>query len=368
MVTVAVRARTFGYPRGGGHAWAYLNWVRGLQRAGCDVVWLEVVKPGPAVDDGLAALSDMLSAIGLGDQLVVAPHEDDAAPARRREEESLDGMDLLLDLAYDTPQRVVDRFQRSALVDIDPGQTQCWWADGHISPARHDVYFTTGERIGGAAATVPGCGVSWNHVTPAVDTASWPHLPPAPESAPFTTVTHWAAHEWFNHAGIWFDNSKRAGFLPYLDLPGRSSVELELAVPRHAESEADELRAHGWRVTDSWEVAGSLSAYQRYVQASRGEFSCAKPSTVHLDNAWISDRTLCYLSTGRPAVVQHTGRSASLPDREGLLRFTTPEEARSMLDEAHSDYDRHSRAARELAASHFDAEKAARQVLERALA
>ena len=29
------------FPEGGGHFWVFLQWVRGFQRAGCDVWWLE---------------------------------------------------------------------------------------------------------------------------------------------------------------------------------------------------------------------------------------------------------------------------------------------------------------------------------------
>ena len=45
MTTVCVAADTIGYPEGGGHLWAYLNWALGLRAAGCDVVWLEQVAP-----------------------------------------------------------------------------------------------------------------------------------------------------------------------------------------------------------------------------------------------------------------------------------------------------------------------------------
>jgi hypothetical protein len=75
---------------------------------------------------------------------------------------------------------------------------------------------------------------------------------------------------------------------------------------------------------------------------------------MKLQNAWISDRTLCYLASGKPAVVQHTGPSDYLPDGLGLLRFTTLDEAVAALDRVNSDYERHARAARDIAATWFD--------------
>ena len=88
---------------------------------------------------------------------------------------------------------------------------------------------------------------------------------------------------------------------------------------------------------------------------------------MQLENAWISDRTLCYLASGKPAVVQHTGPSRFLPDAAGLLRFRTLEEAVRALSVVESAYERHCQAARALAEEHFDARKVVRRVLEIAL-
>src|SRR5256885_12568838 len=88
----------------------------------------------------------------------------------------------------------------------------------------------------------------------------------------------------------------------------------------------------GWRIRHSGEVAGTPEAYQAYIQKSRGEFSCAKRSCRKFQNAWVSDRTLCYLASGKPAVVQHTGPSSFLPDGEGLFRFSTPKDAARAFD------------------------------------
>ncbi len=111
----------------------------------------------------------------------------------------------------------------------------------------------------------------------------------------------------------------------------------------------------------------SPELYRQYVQQSRGEFGCAKPSYVKLQGAWLSDRTICYLASGKPAIVQNTGPSQFLPDRSGILRFDTPTEAAECLELAAGDYDRQSRAARALAEEYFDAGKAAKKVLETTL-
>jgi hypothetical protein len=128
------------------------------------------------------------------------------------------------------------------------------------------------------------------------------------------------------------------------------------------------LESGGWTVRDAWEACSTPDDYRVYIQGSRAEFSCAKPSCALLANAWISDRTLCYLASGKPAVVEHTGPSRFLPEADGLLRFRNMDEAMAAIEDVEADYERHSRQARELAEEHFDGEKVLQHVLEIALA
>ena len=164
-------------------------------------------------------------------------------------------------------------------------------------------------------------------------------------------------------------NGKRDGFLPFLDLPRRTPLPLELVVCLGADEDDERamLGERGWRVLDPHAVAAAPWDYQRYIQESRGEFSCAKPSCVHLQNAWISDRTLCYLASGKPAVVQHTGPSRFLPDAEGLFRFRDLEEAARYFSLVEKDYERHSRAALALAQEYFNSDKVLARLLDQAL-
>jgi glycosyltransferase involved in cell wall biosynthesis len=115
-------------------------------------------------------------------------------------------------------------------------------------------------------------------------------------------------------------------------------------------------------------VAATPSDYQEYIASSAGEFSCAKPSCTRLANAWVSNRTLCYLASGKPAVVQDTGPSELLPDDGAVFRFTTIDEAAAALEAVDSDYERHSALARRLAEERFDATVVCGRLLERALA
>jgi hypothetical protein len=128
-----------------------------------------------------------------------------------------------------------------------------------------------------------------------------------------------------------------------------------------------EMEERGWRIRLSRDVAATPEMYQEYIAQSRGEFSCAKPSYRLFQNAWVSDRTACYLASGKPVVVQDTGQSELLPDGEGMFRFSTPEQAASAFDLINADYERHCRAARSLAETQFDAKRVVARILNHAL-
>ena len=107
--------------------------------------------------------------------------------------------------------------------------------------------------------------------------------------------------------------------------------------------------------------------YQQCIQNSRGEFGWAKPAYVHLETVWISDRTVCYLASGKPAIVQDMGRSRFLPNDAGLFRFRTFEEAANCLNSAAADHERHCKLASALAEEYFDASELVRRMFECAL-
>src|SRR4029450_9284583 len=97
--------------------------------------------------------------------------------------------DLLLNLVYGLPRAVVERFRRTALVDIDPGLLQIWISKGQIAVAPHDVYFTIGETVGHPVSGSPDAGLPWTHPPPVVALGSWPPASRATgASHSFTTV------------------------------------------------------------------------------------------------------------------------------------------------------------------------------------
>jgi hypothetical protein len=367
-IRICLGVKTMYPPAAGGVLWASLNWALGFRALGCEVIWAEEVRAEP-VRDELAALvaaaQERLAPFGLAHRLAILPLD----PQGRLPEiagclppEAAVGVDVLVNFAYALPQRVLDAFPRTVVVDVDPGLTQTWIARGEMAFGRYDHHFTIGESVGRPGSGIPDLGVRWHHTPPCVALEWWP-VAAAPPDAAFTTVTQWWG-DWMPDESGHYDNSKRAGFAPFLDVPALTRQRLELAVPVIEHDERLALLRRGWCVRSASEVAASALAYRRYVQASRGEFSCAKPSYVRMQTAWLSDRTVCYLASGKPAVVQHTGPSRYLPDADGLFRFRTPREAAAMVEAAAADYDRHCRAARALAEAHFDARRVVARMLE----
>jgi hypothetical protein len=375
-LTVWFGADTADFPEGGGYLWAYMSWALGLRALGCRVVWLEPCEAGASADEVGAlvrSLRQRLEPYGLADEIAVCPRSDKLAAAPSEPEgcvslETAREADLFLNVSYNEHRALLPLFRRTAVVDFDPGLLQMWIDQGELVLPRYDVYFTTGENVSLESARFSGGGLSWQYAPECVALDWWP-VCEAPENAPFTTLSGWDTDDWFHDGSDWYPNSKRDGFLPYLDLPRYTTQPLELALRiwKHKEEERTELERRGWRVVHAYEAASTAEDYQHYVQSSRGEFSCAKPSCAGLANAWISDRTLAYLASGKPAVVEYTGPSRILPDAEGLFRFRTVAEAARHLETAVTEYEHHGRLARALAEEYFDAKKVLQSVLERAL-
>jgi hypothetical protein len=97
-----------------------------------------------------------------------------------------------------------------------------------------------------------------------------------------------------------------------------------------------------------------MVTYRDFIAGSRGEFTVAKDIYVRPNSGWFSDRSACYLASGRPVVTMRTGFSKFYPAGEGLFEFSTHAEALDAFDQIARDYPRHARAARGLAEEFFE--------------
>ena len=107
------------------------------------------------------------------------------------------------------------------------------------------------------------------------------------------------------------------------------------------------------------------ASYRAFIQGSKAEFGIAKSGYVVSRCGWFSDRSACYLASGRPVIAQETGFSAFLPTGEGLFGFETAEDVLASLESMNGDYARHARAARDLAEAYLDSDKVLSRLLDR---
>ena len=351
------------YPTGGGNFWVPLQYLLGFRDLGVDAYWLEYLwTRGDAAKD--AAFMDTFlrfaRALGVGDRVVLGylPDSGRDDPPGRIEYVGMSAAELaarrrdalLVNLAHSVTAPLRSGFARTALHDLDPGPFQLWAREWDVGVGRHDVHLTIGQHLGADDSPVPLGDVVWRRLWPCVHLGSWPDRRAVPATT-YTTVTQWWSQQYAFLDGDTYDCNKRTGFLEVVALPGRAGVPLELAANVHAGETEDRalLARHGWRLADPALVAGTPEDFRRYVQGSRGELSCAKPAYVKARAGWISDRTVCYLASGRPCVVESTGAEAHLPPSAGLRFFRTCDDAAAALHAVEADYDAAARAARALA-------------------
>jgi hypothetical protein len=149
-----------------------------------------------------------------------------------------------------------------------------------------------------------------------------------------------------------------------MDLPRLTPQSLRIALTG---ADPQRFLEHGWQVVEGWEATWAPSSYREFIQGSRAEFSVAKHGYVVTRGGWFSDRSVCYLASGRPVLVQDTGLGDWLPTGEGIVTFRDVAEAVQGIEAINADYERHRRVARRLAEEYFSADRVLTSLLEAAL-
>ena len=122
---------------------------------------------------------------------------------------------------------------------------------------------------------------------------------------------------------------------------------------------------NGWTLVPPEEIAGDPWRYRDYIQHSAAELMVAKNMYVETSSGWISDRSIAFLASGRPVLMEDTGLQEHLRVDAGLVCFSDAENAIAAVEAVESDYPRHVRAARELVDAHFASERVLPWMLER---
>ena len=256
---------------------------------------------------------------------------------------------------------------RRAFIDVDPGFVQIDLVNGHSKLAETidqcEVLFTIAQRMGEPDCPIPSAGRRWLKTLPPVALEYWPFASAAEETH-FTSVMQWRGFRDVEYEGVIYGQKDRE-FPKFMELPRMTSQPLLLAV---SGTPPESLIAHGWEVIAGHVPSRTPWSYRTFIQNSRAEFGVAKHGYVAMQGGWFSDRSVCYLASGRPVLVEDTGVSKWLPTGEGVVTFSSLSEASAGIDKINRDYEMQRRAARRLAEHYFSTEKVLPPLLDDALA
>jgi hypothetical protein len=364
-------------PGYGGHTWVFLQYLLGLRRLGWDVVFIDRLEPEMCVDSAgrrcpverswnLRRLSEVMRHFGLGEAwslLYDGGRRVFGVPRKRLLDRVGSASAVFNVMGFLTDEEILAAAQRRVFLDIDPGFPQMWHELGLADLFRgHDQFLTIAENIGCADCSIPTCDIEWIKTAQPIVLEHWPVC--ASGQGGFASVASWRGL----NAPVVYE-TERYGlrvheFRKFAALPRESGRRFELALDIHAADRSDRqlLKEHGWFLVDPQLVAGNPWSYRRYVQQSSAEFSVAKGMYVKTRSGWFSDRSICYLASGKPVLAQDTGLRHLEPG-EGLLAFGTIEDAVAGAEEICRDYSRHARAARDLAENCFDSDRVLSEVL-----
>jgi hypothetical protein len=369
--TVIVSGMIAATPWQGGAAWAVLQYLLGLRRLGCSVYFMEPIdRPEEMTSDVPRYCEQVMGRFGFEDRWALIPPRgtDPIGMGWAQIGSAAREAELLLNVAgMLSDADVLDQIPVRAYLDLDPVFTQLWHASEGVDMRLdgHTHFVTVADAIGRPGSTVPSCGRDWLPTLPPVVLEEWPvatHL----ERHAITTVGHWRSYGSIHHQGVQY-GQKVHSLRPLIDLPSRTSGRFALALAIHPDETEDlaALRENGWTLFDPAAVAATPDDYRRFVQGSWAEFGLTKAGYVVSDSGWFSDRSACYLASGRPVIGQDTGFGRRLPTGAGLFAISTAEDAAAAIEELHRDYERHRAAARELAATHLDSDRILGALVER---
>lgn len=255
-----------------------------------------------------------------------------------------------------------------AYIDTDPGYVQMRTARyQHEADLEllhsHTAHFSYAGNIGTPECSIPAVGQEWHPTRQPIYLPLWAPCVAPPRDAPFTTIVKWAPYDPVEFEGVVY-GMKDVEFMRFVDLPSRTRDRFLLAMEGPPPITADELRARRWLIEDGLPVSKSLQTYRRFISRSRAEWSIAKHGYVATNSGWFSDRSASYMAMGRPVIVQSTGFETWLPTGEGVVSFSTLSEAVRAVESVQTNYEMHSRRARELAHAFFGSNAVLRELIE----
>jgi hypothetical protein len=370
---VVVSGMVGGDPCQGGASWAVLQYVLGLERLGCEVLLIEQWEPpkGTALADTRSAsyFGEIVRAFGLADRaalLAGGTRETVGLDYARLRERCADA-DLVLNVSgILTDPELLGAIPVRAYLDLDPAFNQLWHESGiDMRFEAHNRFVTVGQALGTLECPVPTGGREWIATLPPVVLDRWP-VTQGPGDGSFTSVGNWRGYGSVEQEGVHYGQRVHS-MRPLMELPRRTDARFRLALAIHPgeTSDLEALARNGWELVDPVEAAGTPERYTQFIAHSSAELGIAKSGYVLSRSGWFSDRSACYLASGRPVLAQETGFSRFLPAGEGLLAFETVDDAVAGVEAIQGAYPAHARRARELAEELLDSDRVLGRLLDR---
>jgi len=363
----------------GGQAWASLQYLLGLRALGHEVYYLEDCGRSSWVyiwekedwthelDYPAAYVHACLEPFGFGDRWIYRDNYRSLGVPLEKFLDVCADADLLMLRAvpFWNWRKEYEWPSRRAFIDVDPGFTQITlangdqgWLDGLAHCERR---FTYGQRIGAADCPIPDAGGPWLKTLPPVFLPEWPFV--EGDATLFTSVMRWQGFKEVTHGGVSYGQRDKE-FANYLDLPKLTSQKFRIA---QMGIKPELLTSHGWDSVPGEVISRTPASYHAFIQQSRAEFSVPKNGYVKMHGGWFSDRSVCYLASGRPVLIEDTGLSDWLTVGEGVVTFANPQQAVAGINRINADYERHRHAARRLAEGVFSTEQVLKAFLTEAM-
>ncbi|HEX6386405.1 MAG TPA: hypothetical protein VF177_17165 [Anaerolineae bacterium] len=375
-LTILVSGMIAGVPHQGGATWAVLQYLLGFKRLGYDVYFVEpltetALQPaGTSLERSVNAayFRQVIADFGLEQRaaLLLAGTRHTVGLLYQQLRAVAGRAGVLLNISSTlADEALTGRIPVRVYLDLDPTFNQLWHAVEGIDMrfASHTDFVTVGLALGKAGCVVPTFGLPWITTLQPVVLAHWPVARHTTYDA-LTTVANWRGYGSIEYAGVFY-GQKAHSLRQFFSLPTLTKEKFMLALSIHPDESSDlkALAENGWHLLDPTQVAHTPADYRRFVQGSKGEFGIAKSGYVAAGCGWFSDRSICYLASGRPVIAQETGFSRFLPTGEGLFAFKTSDDVLASIEALNRDYSRQSRAARAIAEEYFDSDKVLTRLL-----
>jgi len=367
--------------RNGGETWVRLSWIAALKKLGFSTYFVEQIDRDECTDangnrtgfhesENVSYFRKVMEDFGLTETagLICTQGAESVGIQATELPELGASAEVLINISGHLPFEMLKQLKcPKVYVDIDPGFTQCWQAAGTLGSRLegHDFYFTIGENIGLRCCSIPTNGLHWRSTRQPVVLNDWPVVT-ASDRNRFTTVASWRG----SFGPVTYQRRtyglKVHEFRKLIELPSRAEQTFEIALNIHPadQKDIDLLHNWGWRIVDPASIACHPYDFRKYVQQSGAEFSVAQGIYVETNSGWFSDRTVRYLASGKPTLVQETGFRDHLPVGEGLVSFQNLEDAIHGARSIGENYERHSAAARNIAEQYFESDRVLGRMLE----